>query len=141
MHQPTRSTATLGASAAVRMPSEPPTTPTTIHGRRIPSDSDVRSLILPKKGLATMDSSAPIEATSARLVGAWVIPTRALTFRASVTRMGARNSKLVAVKARAYSTSHVHPTRSVAGGLYSGETSPMGRLTTADCVMASPFHL
>ena len=78
---------------------EPPARPRTIQGRRMPRCDEVRSLILPKNGLPTMDSSPPIEATSARLFGASVMPTSAFTFNASVTRMGARNSRLVLVKA------------------------------------------
>ena len=37
MHHPTRTTAMLGASATTVTPSEPPTRPMTIHGRRMPS--------------------------------------------------------------------------------------------------------
>ena len=36
----------LGANATMRMPREPPTRPTTIQGRRMPSRDDVRSLSL-----------------------------------------------------------------------------------------------
>src|SRR5207302_5229637 len=85
MHHPTRTTAMLGANATTRMPKEPPTQPMTIHGRRMPSCDEVRSLILPKIGLPTIDSNAPMEATSAKLCGAWLIPTRAFTFNARVT--------------------------------------------------------
>jgi len=46
MHQPTRTTGMLGANATMRMPREPPTRPTTIQGRRMPSRDDVRSLSL-----------------------------------------------------------------------------------------------
>ena len=65
----------------------------TIQGRRMPSRDEVRSLILPKNGLANMASRAPIPATSARLFGAWSIPTSELTFKARVTSRGARNSR------------------------------------------------
>lgn len=43
----------LGAKARSRIPNEPPTRPITIHGRRMPRRDEVRSLILPKNGLAT----------------------------------------------------------------------------------------
>jgi hypothetical protein len=43
-----RTTATLGASVTARTPSEPPTTPVSIHGRRMPCGDEVRSFILPK---------------------------------------------------------------------------------------------
>ena len=71
MHQPTRTTAMLGASATTRMPSEPPTQAD--HHPRVvacPAGEVVRSLSLPKNGLANMASSAPTPATSARLLGA-----------------------------------------------------------------------
>src|ERR1039457_6397747 len=83
-HHPTRTTAMLGANATTRMPREPPTRPMTIHGRRMPSRDEVRSLILPKNGLPNMASRAPIPATSARLSGARLIPTSELTFNADM---------------------------------------------------------
>ena len=95
MHQPTRTTAMLGASATTRTPREPPTRPMTIHGRRMPNRDEVRSLSLPKNGLATIDSRAPTPATSDRLLGACSIPTSELTFSARVTSRGARNSRQV----------------------------------------------
>ena len=58
-HQPSRTTGMLVAKATVRMPSEPPSRPITIHGRRIPSREVVRSLIRPKNGFATRASSDP----------------------------------------------------------------------------------
>ena len=76
-------------------PADPPSQPPTIHGRRIPSDEVVRSLILPKNGLATIDTRDPTPATSARLFGAASIPTRELTFRANVTSSGAMNTSEV----------------------------------------------
>ncbi len=97
IHQPTRTTATFGASATTRIPSEPPTRPITIQGRRIPSDEEVRSLSLPKNGLANMASSAPVPAISERAPGASSIPTSALTFNDRVTSSGARNSRMVPV--------------------------------------------
>ena len=62
----------FGANATMRMPTEPPTTPMTIHGRRIPNDDEVRSLMRPKNGLPTTDSKAPTPVTSAKLFGALV---------------------------------------------------------------------
>jgi hypothetical protein len=95
MHQPTRTTVTLGANATMRMPSEPPTRPITIQGRRMPSRDQVRSLSLPKNGFPTIASRAPVPVTTARLLGARSIPTSELTFKARVTSRGARNSRLV----------------------------------------------
>ena len=67
----------------------------TIHGRRMPQRDEVRSLSLPKNGLATIASRAPTPATSDRLFGAWSVPTSELTFSARVTSSGARNSRQV----------------------------------------------
>ena len=67
----------------------------TIHGRRIPHREVVRSLILPKNGFATIDNRPPMPATSDRLFGARSVPTSEFTLSASVTRRGARNSRLV----------------------------------------------
>ena len=58
-------------------------------------DDDVRSLMRPKNGLPTMDSDAPTLVTSAKLLGALSMPTRELTFNASVTSTGARNTRHV----------------------------------------------
>ena len=66
-----------------------------IQGRRMPNRDEVRSLILPKNGLANMASSAPVPATSARLFGACSIPTRELIFSAKLTSSGARNNRMV----------------------------------------------
>jgi hypothetical protein len=85
----------LGASATTRMPAEPPTRPMTIHGRRMPARAAVRSLILPKSGLPTIATRAPMPATSARLSGARSIPTSEFTFSARVTSSGAMNSSEV----------------------------------------------
>src|SRR5438132_14403714 len=93
------------------MPSEPPTRPITIHGRRMPSRDDVRSLILPKNGLPSTDTRAPIPATSARLFGASLIPTSALTFNGKVTSRGGRKSRLVLMNANVYREMKPHPTR------------------------------
>src|SRR5205814_7039456 len=76
---------------------------------------DVRSLSLPKIGLPNMANSAPVPATSARLLGACWIPTSEFTFNARVTSTGARNSRLVLMKASVYSAMKLHPTRSAAG--------------------------
>src|SRR5207244_94162 len=139
MHHPTRTTAMLGANATMRMPKEPPTQPMTIHGRRMPSCDEVRSLILPKNGLPTMDSNAPMEATSAKLCGAWLIPTSAFTFNARVTSRGARNSRLVLVKASVYSARKLHPTGRVAADSNSRAASASGWPTGTACVMVSPY--
>ncbi len=113
----------FGASATIRMPREPPTSPMTIHGRRMPSREAVRSLILPKNGLPTMASRAPIPATSAKLLGARSIPTSEFTFNARVTSKGARNIRLVLMYANAYSEMKPHPTRCAAGGSGSSAAS------------------
>src|SRR5918911_864370 len=112
MHQPTRRIVMSGARATMRMPREPPTRPMTIHGRRMPKRDDVRSLSLPKIGFANMANSAPVPATSARLLGACWIPTSEFTFNARVTSRGARNSRLVLMKASVYSAMKPQPTRS-----------------------------
>jgi hypothetical protein len=70
MHHPSSTTATLGASAITEIPSEPPRSPSSIHGRRMPKVEVVRSLIRPKNGLAKIARRAPTPATSPRLVGA-----------------------------------------------------------------------
>ncbi len=116
MHHPARTTAMLGAKATMRMPREPPASPVIIHGRRMPSGDAVRSLNLPKNGLATIASRAPVPATSARLPGARPIPTSESTFNAKVTSKGARNSRLVLIYASVYSEMKPHPTRCAAFG-------------------------
>ena len=83
----------------------------TIQGRRMPNRDEVRSLILPKNGLANIDSRAPIPVTSARLFGARSIPTSELTFNARVTSNGARNSRQVPMYANVYSEMKPQPTR------------------------------
>ena len=106
----------LGASATIPMPREPPARPMTIHGRRMPSRDEVRSLILPKNGLPNNATRAPIPATSARLFGACLIPTSESTFNAKVTSTGARNSRLVLMYASVYSEMKPQPTRRAPGG-------------------------
>jgi hypothetical protein len=71
----------------------------TIHGRRMPSRDQVRSLILPKNGLPNIDTRAPIPATSPRFLGACWIPTSELTLSGKVTRIGARKTRLVLMNA------------------------------------------
>ena len=105
----------LGATATTRMPPQPPARPMTIHGRRIPNLEVVRSLILPKNGLPTMATRAPVPATSARLAGARSIPTRALIFNGNVTNVGARKTRLVLMNANAYSAVKRHPIGCSAG--------------------------
>ena len=87
----------------------------TIHGRRMPSRDEVRSLIFPKNGLPNNATRAPIPATSARLLGARWIPTSESTFKAKVTSTGARNSRLVLMYASVYSEMKPHPTRRAPG--------------------------
>ena len=87
----------------------------TIHGRRMPSRDEVRSLIFPKNGLPNMASRAPTPATSAKPSGACLIPTSELTFNGKVTSRGARNSREVPMYARLYSEMKPHPTRCAAG--------------------------
>ena len=81
-----------------------------------PAGDAVRSLSLPKNGLATIASSAPVPATSARLPGARAIPTSESTFNARVTSKGARNSSEVLMYASVYSEMKPHPTRCAAFG-------------------------
>ena len=104
----------LGASATTRIPTEPPSRPATSQGRRMPSREAVRSLILPKNGLANMARNAPTPATSERLLGARSVPTSALTFNDRLTSRGARKSRMVPMYASAYSAMKPQPTRSVA---------------------------
>jgi hypothetical protein len=85
MHHPTRTIGMLGANATMRMPSEPPTRPIIVQGRRMPSCDEVRSLILPKNGFPSIANRAPIPVTTAKLLGACSIPTSELTFNAKVT--------------------------------------------------------
>ena len=94
-HHPIKTTGRSGASATTRMPRDPPTRPMSIQGRRIPHRDDVRSLSRPKNGLPNIETRAPTPVTRARLLGAWSIPTSALTLRARVTSAGARNSRHV----------------------------------------------
>ena len=97
MHQPRRTTAVLGARATTRMPRLPAVRPATIQGRRMPHADVVRSLSLPKNGLATIASREPTLVTRASRPGAASVPTRSLTFNARETRSGARNSSEVPV--------------------------------------------
>src|SRR5439155_3394919 len=110
MHHPTRTTGMLGANATITMPRVPPTRPMTSHGRRMPSRDEVRSLILPKKGLPNIATRAPIPATSAKLLGARSIPTRELTLSGKVTRIGAWKTRLVLMNANVYSDMNPQPT-------------------------------
>ena len=77
----------------------------------MPQPDEVRSLSLPKNGLANIASRAPTPATSDRLLGACSVPTSELTFSAKVTSSGARNSRLVLMYASVYSVMKPHPTR------------------------------
>ena len=98
------------ARETMRTPREPAASPATIHGRLLPSGEEVRSLSLPKKGLATTATAAPTPATSAKLLGAASRPTSELIFSARLTSNGARNSRHVLMYARAYNTMNRHPT-------------------------------
>lgn len=104
----------LGASATTRMPREPPTRPMTIHGRRMPSRDEVRSLILPKNGFPTIASRAPIPVTTDRLFGARSIPTSEFILSARLTSRGARKTREVLMNASAYNEMKPHPTRRAA---------------------------
>src|SRR5438132_3791135 len=115
IHHPTRTTAMLGANAIIRMPTVPPSRPMTIHGRRMPSRDQVRSLILPKKGLPNIATRAPSPATSARLLGACLIPTSELTLSGKVTSNGARKTRLVLMNANVYRDMNPHPTLCATG--------------------------
>ena len=108
----------FGATATTSIPTEPPTRPATIQGRRMPNRDDVRSLSVPKNGLANRASRAPVPATSARLVGACLIPTSELTFNDRLTSRGARKSRIAPMYAAAYDAMKPQPTRSTgrAGG-------------------------
>src|SRR3712207_5693651 len=110
-HQPARITGMLGANATTRTPSEPPSRPVTIHGRRMPRGEEVRSLSLPKNGLATMATRPPTPVTSARPSGARSAPRNELIFSARVTRRGATSTRHVPVNAAAYSHTKRGPTR------------------------------
>ena len=77
IHHPSSTTWMLGANETIATPTVPPTTPMTIHGRRMPSRDVVRSLIRPKNGLPNIATKAPMPATSARLPGACLMPTSA----------------------------------------------------------------
>ncbi len=101
----------FGATATSRTPRQPPTRPMTIHGRRIPNRDVVRSLILPKNRFPNIATSAPTPATSARLSGAFSIPTRAFTFNGIVTNRGARKTRLVLMNANTYRAMNIRPTR------------------------------
>ena len=115
MHHPTSTTATLGASATTRIPTDPPASPITIHGRRIPNLDVVRSLSRPNNGLPTIATSDPTAAMRDSWFGARSVPTSALTFSASVTSNGEISTRLVARTAAAYDDTKTQPTRSVWG--------------------------
>ena len=86
----------LGASATTRIPTRPAEqarSPSRVVA--CPSGEVVRSLSLPKNGLANMARNAPTPATSDRLLGARSVPTSALTFNDRLTSSGARKSKMV----------------------------------------------
>ena len=78
---------------------------------------------LAKERVGEHANSVPTPATSARLPGAWWIPTSELIFNAEATSTGARNSRLVPMKASVYSEMKPHPTRCAAGDAGSHATS------------------
>jgi hypothetical protein len=115
MHHPASTTGMLGANATTTIPSEPPTKPITIQGRRMPRCEDVRSLILPKNGLATIAKKEPTPVTSPKLFGARSMPTSELIIKAKVTSTGARNIRVVPIYASVYSEMKPQPTRFTPG--------------------------
>ena len=70
-----------------------------------------------------MATRAPIPATSAKLLGACLIPTSEFTFNAKVTSTGARNRSAVLMYASVYSERKPQPTRRAAGGSGSSAAS------------------
>jgi hypothetical protein len=130
IHHPARTTGMLGASATMRMPREPPARPVTIHGRRMPNRDALRSLIRPKNGLPTIATRAPTPATSAKLLGACLIPTSESTFSAKVTSTGARNRRLVLMYASVYCETKPQPTRRAPCG--SGFSAASARFGTSN---------
>jgi hypothetical protein len=134
MHQPTSTTEMLGAVATTRVPAAPTTNPVTIQGRRIPARDVVRSLSRPNSGLATMDSSDPMPATMARLRGAASMPTRSLTFKASDTSSGARNSREPPVEDSPYRVMKAQPTCLVGPGVAAADPT-----ASADRPMPAPW--
>ena len=62
-----------------------------------------------------MATTAPMPATRAKLSGACLIPTSELIFNAKLTSSGAMNSRLVLMKAKAYSAMKPQPTRVIEG--------------------------
>ncbi len=148
MHHPTRTAPMLGANATTRIPTEPPSSPTTIHGRRMPSLEEVRSLILPKNGLAIMARNAPVPATRDRLLGARSVPTSALTFNDKLTNSGARNSRMVPMYASEYNATKPQRTgrwRAIVVGSSVGDStgpttsgSPASRREVSDIAFLRP---
>ena len=86
----------------------------TIHGRRMPSRDEVRSLILPKNGFPTIASREPIPVTTDRLFGACSIATSEFILSARLTSRGARKTREVLMNASAYNEMKPHPTRCAA---------------------------
>ena len=97
----------------------------TIQGRRMPSRKEVRSLNLPKNGLPTMATKAPIPVTTAKLLGACSMPTSELTFKAKVTRCDEHGT--VPRYANVYSEMKPKPTRFTAGDSGSSAASAGAR--------------
>ena len=123
MHHPTRTTGMLGANATMRVPVEPPTSPMTIQGRRMPSRDEVRSLSLPASGLANIDNKEPTPATTAKLPGARSIPTSDSIFNANVTSNGAISSRMLDMNAAVYRAMKPQLTGCTSGEPVSGAAS------------------
>ena len=62
-----------------------------------------------------MAARAPIPATSAKLLGACLIPTTELTLSGKVTSNGVRKTRLVLMNANVYTDVKPHPTLCAAG--------------------------
>jgi hypothetical protein len=102
-----------------------------IQGRRMPSGDEVRSLILPKNGLPSIATTAPIPVTRAKPFGARSIPTSELIFNARVTRRGARSTRTVPRYANVYSEMKTQPTRRTAGDSGSSAATRQARVVAA----------
>lgn len=96
------------------MPTDPPARPITIQGRRIPHRDEVRSLSLPLSGLPNIATSEPTPATTAKLPGACLMPTRESIFSASVTSNGEISSRMQPMNAAVYRAMKVQVTRCTA---------------------------
>ena len=117
---------------------DPPTSPMTIQGRRMPNRDEVRSLSLPASGLANIASREPTPATTAKLLGARSIPTSDSTFRANVTSKGAISSRMLHMNAAVYRAMKPQPTRCTPGAPVSGPASAVWYFSPSTA--AQPTH-